>query len=52
MCHQLARLEGQIAIGELVRRFPDLRLAVPREQLQYKPTQSLRGFRSLPVKVR
>jgi cytochrome P450 len=50
--NQLARLEGQIAIGELVRRFPDLRLAVPREQLQYKPTQSLRGFRSLPVKVR
>ena len=50
--NQLARLEGQIAIGELVRRFPDLRLAVPREQLQYKPMQSLRGFRSLPVKVR
>jgi cytochrome P450 len=50
--NQLARLEGQIAIGELVRRFPDMRLAVPREQLQYKPVQALRGFRSLPVNLR
>jgi cytochrome P450 len=50
--NQLARLEGQIAIGELVRRFADMRLAVPREQLQYKPVQALRGFRSLPVNLR
>ena len=49
--NQLARLEGQLAIGELVRRFPDMRLAVPREQLQYKPVQALRGFRSLPIKL-
>ena len=49
--NQLARLEGQLAIGELVRRFPDMRLAVPREQLQYKPVQALRGFRSLPVRL-
>ena len=47
--NQLARLEGQIAIGELVRRFPAMRLAVPTEQLRYKPSQSLRGFRSLPL---
>jgi hypothetical protein len=32
-----------------VRRFPSMRLAVPREQLSYKPVQALRGFRSLPV---
>jgi cytochrome P450 PksS len=50
--NQLARLEGQIAIGELVRRFPGLRLAVPREELRYKPVQALRGFRSLPVRLR
>ena len=50
--NQLARLEGQIAIGELVRRFPDMRLAVPREELRYKPVQSLRGFRSLPLRLR
>jgi len=47
--NQLARLEGQIAIGELVTRFPDMRLAVPRDQLRYKPSQSLRGLRSLPL---
>ena len=50
--NQLARLEGQIAIGELVRRFPDMRLAVPREELRYKPVQALRGFRSLPLRLR
>ena len=47
--NQLARLEGQIAIGELVRRFPEMRLAVPREDAPFKPVQALRGFRSLPV---
>ncbi len=47
--NQLARLEGQIAIGSLVRRFPNMRLAVPRDRLEYKPVQALRGFRALPV---
>ena len=47
--NQLARMEGQIAIGELNRRFPHMRLAVPRETLRYKPVQALRGFRSLPL---
>lgn len=49
--NQLARMEGQVALGELVRRFPRMRLAVPRDQLRYKPVQTLRGFRSLPVKL-
>jgi cytochrome P450 len=49
--NQLARMEGQMAIGELVRRFPDMRLAVPRDQLRYKPSQPLRGFRNLPVRL-
>ncbi len=34
----LARLEGQIAIDTLVRRVPDLRLAVPAHSLRYRPT--------------
>ena len=42
-------MEGQIAIGELNRRFPHMRLAVPRDTLRYKPVQALRGFRSLPL---
>ncbi len=50
--NQLARLEGQIAIGQLVRRFPAMRLEVPREDLRYKPVQALRGFRSLPLQLR
>jgi cytochrome P450 PksS len=50
--NQLARQEGQIAIGALVRRFPGMRLAVSRDRLQYKPVQALRGFRTLPVTLR
>jgi cytochrome P450 len=50
--NQLARQEGQIAIGALVRRFPSMRLAVGRGSLQYKPVQALRGFRALPVTLR
>jgi cytochrome P450 len=50
--NQLARLEGQIAIGALVRRFPSMRLAVGRDRLEYKPVQALRGFRALPVMLR
>jgi len=49
--NQLARLEGQIAIGALVQRFPNMRLAVPRHQLSYKPSQSLRGIRNLPLRL-
>ena len=47
----LARLEGRIAIGELVRRFPDLRLAVPPERLRWRSGILLRGLVSLPVQV-
>jgi cytochrome P450 PksS len=45
----LARLEGRIAIGSLVRRFPALRLAVRPEALRWRPGISLRGLTSLPV---
>jgi cytochrome P450 len=47
----LARLEARIAIGSLVRRFPGLRLAVPPEQLRWRPAILLRGLVSLPVQV-
>jgi cytochrome P450 len=45
----LARLEGQIAIATLLRRLPDLRLAVPSETLRWRPGLVLRGLESLPV---
>lgn len=47
--NQLARMEGRLAINALVQRFPNMRLAVPEEELRYKPTESLRGLRSLPL---
>jgi cytochrome P450 PksS len=45
----LARLEGQIAIGTLLQRMPNLRLAIEPEQLTWNRHFSLRGLRSLPV---
>lgn len=43
----LARLEGKIAIGRLVRRLPDLRLDT--DIVQWRPNPRLRGLVSLPV---
>ncbi len=45
----LARLEGQVAIGELLARFPDLALAVPPEELAWRPGTLIRGLCELPV---
>jgi cytochrome P450 len=46
--NRLARLEGRLAFESLARRFSAIRLA-PDAQIRYKPTQSLRGLRELPV---
>jgi cytochrome P450 len=43
----LARLEGQIAINTLVRRFPKLTLATDRPE--YRQSLTLRGLTALPV---
>jgi cytochrome P450 PksS len=48
---QLARLEAKLALGALIQRFPDLSLAVPRAELRWKATQSLRGLRALPLRL-
>jgi cytochrome P450 len=45
----LARLEGTVAIGALIRRFPNLRLAVPEEDLSWLPSFRTRSLRALPV---
>jgi cytochrome P450 len=45
----LARLEAQIAFTSLLRRFPDLRLAVPPEELSWRPGFVLRALTELPV---
>jgi cytochrome P450 len=50
--NQLARLEGRTALAALVQRFEHIELAVARSELRYKPTHSLRGLRSLPLRLR
>jgi cytochrome P450 PksS len=45
----LARMEGQIAINTLMRRMPDLRLAVRRDELRWRPGMGLHGLAALPV---
>jgi cytochrome P450 PksS len=45
----LARLEGQIAIGTLLERLPNLRLAVPVEQLTWRPGLLIRGLTNCPL---
>lgn len=48
----LARLEGQIAIGSLLTRFPNLTLAVPPADLRHHRTGSIvRGLVALPIRV-
>lgn len=46
----LARLEGALAIGTLVRRFP--RLALGDGALVFRPNTTMRGLATLPVTVR
>jgi cytochrome P450 len=48
----LARLEGAVAIGALIRRFPDLRLGVPVETLTWRVSLVMHGLAALPVRLR
>ncbi|MFJ5722133.1 cytochrome P450 [Streptomyces sp. NPDC093149] len=45
----LARLEGQTALATLLRRLPDLRLAVEPADLRWRGGLIMRGLRTLPV---
>ncbi|WP_336159216.1 cytochrome P450 family protein [Amycolatopsis sp. VC5-11] len=47
----LARLEAQIALGSLLARFPELSLAVPAENIVYRPSSLVHGVLSLPVRL-
>ena len=46
---QLARIEGQEAIGALLAARPDMTLAVPPAELVYRHSTLVRGLRTLPV---
>ncbi|CAM5643825.1 cytochrome P450 [Streptomyces avidinii] len=45
----LARAEIQIALETLLRRMPDLRLAVPFEELKFRDGSGIYGIKELPV---
>jgi cytochrome P450 len=45
----LARLEGQVAFETLLARLPELTLAVPAEDLAWRPGILIRGLVDLPV---
>lgn len=45
----LARLEGQIALTTLIRRFPELRLAAGSASLRWRKLLFLRALEELPV---
>jgi cytochrome P450 len=47
----LARLEGQIAIGALLRRFPGLALAAEPEDLRWRDSTQMRDLHELPVRL-
>ncbi|MFB7914011.1 cytochrome P450 [Streptomyces sp. NPDC056061] len=45
----LARAEMEIALRTLCRRLPELRLAVPAEEVPFKPGDTIQGLLELPV---
>ncbi|WP_415941994.1 cytochrome P450 family protein [Streptomyces sp. 067-1] len=47
----LAKAEADIALRKLFTRFPDMKLAVPAEQLTWRRTRLVRGLTTLPVSV-
>lgn len=48
----LARMEGTVAVGRLLDRFPDLRLAGEPSELRWRHSTLIRGLHELPVTLR
>ncbi len=46
----LARVQAVVGIGTLLRRLPGLALAVPAEELRWRPSFRVRGLVELPVR--
>jgi cytochrome P450 len=49
---ELARLEGEIAFGALLDRFPSMSLAVPPSSLRWRQSSLIHGLEELPVRLR
>jgi cytochrome P450 len=47
----LARLEGEIAFRALLARFGSITLAVPPDELRWRPSSLIHGLESLPVRL-
>ncbi len=47
----LARMETEVALGALLARFPEISLAVPAEDLRWRPVSLMNGLESLPVRL-
>jgi cytochrome P450 len=47
----LARMEGSIALNALLRKYPDITLAIPRDKVKWRPNSLLRGLAELPVRL-
>ncbi|HUN35192.1 MAG TPA: cytochrome P450 [Trebonia sp.] len=47
----LARMEAEVAVGALLARFPRMSLAVPRQELRWRPVSLMNGLESLPVRL-
>lgn len=45
----LARMEGEIAINSLLNRYPDCKLKVDMDDLDWRPGMVVRGVKELPV---
>ncbi|GAB3503250.1 cytochrome P450 family protein [Amycolatopsis cihanbeyliensis] len=48
----LARLEGEVAIGGLLERFPAVRLAAEPAELRWRDSTLMRGLETLPIRPR
>jgi cytochrome P450 len=46
----LARMEAEVALGALLARFPRISLAVPPQELRWRPVSLMNGLESLPVR--
>jgi cytochrome P450 len=46
---QLARMELQESLRGLLRRIPDVRIAVPESELRFKPGMVVRSLKALPI---
>ncbi|ASU83048.1 cytochrome P450 [Nocardiopsis gilva YIM 90087] len=47
----LARQEGEVAFGKLFRRYPELSLAVPEDELEWEQSPGMRRLARLPVRL-